>query len=76
MKYCGVTGDDEVPVGGDQFEFETWECLMRMRWGRILAATERDFAQEKDREVGAGRRGSVKTDQTGYQNHSACPDER
>ena len=51
VKYCGVTGEDEVPVGGDQFEFETWECLMRLRWGRILAATERDFSKEQDREA-------------------------
>lgn len=30
----------------EMYEFDTAECLMRMRWGRILALTEANFAEE------------------------------
>lgn len=28
------------------YEFDIIECLMRLRWGRMLALTEKEFGEE------------------------------
>jgi hypothetical protein len=43
----GSTGGSRRAVPEEeQYEFDTAECLMRLRWGRILALTESNFGED------------------------------
>lgn len=39
-------GSRRSPPEEEMYEFDIVECLMRLRWGRMLALTEKEFGQE------------------------------
>lgn len=39
-------GSRRNPPEEEMYEFDIIECLMRLRWGRILALTEKEFGEE------------------------------
>lgn len=49
----GSTGGSRRSVPEEeQYEFDTAECLLRLRWGRILALTESNFGEDVSRSQG------------------------
>lgn len=39
-------GSRRNPPEEEMYEFDIIECLMRLRWGRMLALTEKEFGEE------------------------------
>lgn len=56
------SGDEEL------YEFDVQECLMRLRWGKILSVTEERLGPTVSRIPG---RGSILADISGSRDHQA-----